>query len=345
MHKWMKVAAFVVVTLTLSATAAFATDASPLPLKRVADIRLSGDTSRFDYQSVDAADHRLFISHMGAGAVVVFDTAARHEITDLKGFPGATGITFVPSLDRVFVSVTGHWWNSVIGGGEVAAIDAKTLKTIWKTQTGRFPDGSVFVPGADRLYVSDESGNQELVLDAMTGHLLATIALEGEAGMSAFDPVSGQVLVNVQTRNEIAVIDPAINGITRQYALPAYCHNNHGLLIDAPSRRAYVACDGNAKLLVFDFETLRVTQAFDVGNEPDVLALDPVRHRLYVASESGVVAAFDTASLTIAKLGEGYAGNNAHSIAVDPSTGLVYLPIRNLNGYPALHIMKQIQQH
>ncbi|MDE2493689.1 MAG: YncE family protein, partial [Alphaproteobacteria bacterium] len=214
----------------------------------------------------------------------------------------------------------------------------------WRTRAGRFPDGSTFVPGADRLYVSDESGDQELVLNAKSGHLLATIALDGEAGMSAFDPLSGEVLVNVQTRNEIAAIDPATNGITRQYALPAYCHNNHGLLIDAPSRRAFVTCDGNAKLLVFDLRALHVTQAFDVGEKPDVLALDPVRHRLYVASESGVVTAFGTASQTIAKLGEGYAGNNAHSIAVDPSTGLVYLPIRNLNGHPALRIMEQIQQ-
>ncbi len=66
--------------------------------------------------------------------------------------------------------------------------------------------------------------------------------------------------------------------------------------------------------------------------------------RLYVASESGIVAMFDTSSEKVVKLGEGFAGNNAHSIAVAPSTGLVYLPIRNLNGHPALRIMEPIPE-
>lgn len=342
MHKWTKLSAVAVIALSVSPCATFAKDMNDLPLERVADVRLSGGTGRFDYLSIDPAAHRLFISHMGAGEVIVFDTAARHEIDTLKGFPGATGITYVPSLDRVFVSVTGHWWNSVMDGGEVAAVNAKTLKTLWKTRAGRFPDGSAFVPGVGRLYVSDESGGQELVLDATSGHLLDTIALHGEAGMSAFDPVSGRVLVNVQTRDKIAVIDPTVNGITRQYALPTNCHNNHGLLIDAPSRRAFVSCDGNAKLLVFDLNASRVVQTFDVGKEPDVLALDPVRHRLYVASESGIVTIFNTASQNIVKLGDGYAGDNAHSIAFDPSTGLVYLPLRDIDGHPALRIMRPI---
>lgn len=316
-----------------------------LPLTLVTDVPLSGDTSRFDYLSIDSAAHRLFISHMGAGTVVVFDLTAQREVDDLKGFPGATGITFVPSLNRVFVSVTGHWWNSVVGGGAIAAIDAKTLRTLWKTPAGRFPDGSAFVASVNRLYVSDESGERELVLDAKSGKLLAAIPLDGEAGMTAFDPISGRVYVNVQTRDEIAAIDPATNRITHRYALPATCQNNHGLLIDAPSRRAFIACDDDAKLFVFDLATMRAVQALNVGDKPDVLAFDPVRKHLYVASESGIVTVFDISSAKVVTLGEGFAGNNAHSIAVDPSTGLVYLPIRNLNGRPALRIMEPVSEH
>lgn len=345
MYRWTKLLVIAAIALCVSAHSSLAGDTGGVPLRHVGDIRLSGDTSRFDYQSFDAAAHRLFISRMGAGTVVVFDTAARREIANLKGFPGATGVTYVPSLDRVFVSVTGHWWNSVIGGGAVAAIDAKTLKILWKTPAGRFPDGSAFVPGVDRLYVSDESGDEELVLDARSGNLLTTIALGGEAGMTAFDAVSGLVLVNVQTKDEIASIDPSTNHITRHDALPADCHNNHGLLLDVPARRAFVACDGNAKLLVFDLKVPHVTQTFDVGKKPDVLALDPVRNRLYVASESGIIAVFDTASRKIVKLGEDYVGDNAHSVAVDPYTGLVYLPLRDLDGHAVLRVMRPIWDH
>ncbi len=242
-------------------------------------------------------------------------------------------------------SVTGHWWNDVVGSGEIAAIDAQTLKTLWKAPAGRFPDGSAFVPSLSRLYVSDESGEQELVLDAKSGKLLTAIPLNGEAGMTTFDPINEVIFVNVQTKDEIAAIDPATNSIARRYALPAACQNNHGLLIDAASRRAFGACDENAKLLVFDLSAMRVIQTFEVGDKPDVLAFDSVRQRLYVASESGIVTVFDTSSEKVIKLGEGFVADNAHSIAVDPSTGLVYLPIRNLKGHPALRIMEPTPDH
>src|SRR5262249_16843123 len=54
--------------------------------------------------------------------------------------------------------------------------------------------------------------------------------------------------------------------------------------------------------------------ALDVGHGPDVLALDPGLHRLYVASESGNLAVFD-AGPQVRKLGAGNAGSNAHSVS------------------------------
>src|SRR2546425_2565607 len=46
------------------------------PLRVVADVPLPGSGSRFDYQSLEPASGRLFISHMGAGQLVVFDVRA-----------------------------------------------------------------------------------------------------------------------------------------------------------------------------------------------------------------------------------------------------------------------------
>src|SRR6266545_4919891 len=55
-----------------------ATGATPsagqIQLSTVADVQLPGDTSRWDYQAIDPQSHRLFIAHLGAGEVVVYDT-------------------------------------------------------------------------------------------------------------------------------------------------------------------------------------------------------------------------------------------------------------------------------
>jgi len=100
-------------------------------------------------------------------------------------------------------------------------------------------------------------------------------------------------------------------------------------------RRVFVACESNAKLVVLDLATRRVTDVMKVGDGPDVLALDPALHRLYVASESGNLAVFE-AGPRVRKPGSGNAGPNAHSVSVDPGTHVVYLPLTDVSGHPVL---------
>ena len=314
--------------------------ASPAPsLMEHGTVRLPGSTSRFDYLSLDSPLHRLFISHMGDGRVIVFDTHSERVLADLPGFDGDTGITAVPSINRIYVSVTGSLLNRAIGSGEIAVLDATTLRVLARIPGGRFPDGSAYVPQVHRLFVSDEFGGQELVINTTTNRVVTAIPLDGSAGMTAFDPTSGNVLVNVQSRRVLAVIRPATNTIIARIALPASCVHNHGLLIDPAGRLAFVACDGNARLLVLDLRTWRVVSSHTVGAQPDVLAFDARRDVLYVASESGIISVFGVKRHDVMKLWQGHVGEDAHSVAVDPRTGLIYVPIRNLGGHPALKIM------
>ena len=260
--------------------------------------------------------------------------------SDLRGFPEATGVTAVPDLHRVFVSVTGHWWDQAFFGGSIVVLNSATLKTLARVPAGTFPDGSAYVPAVKRLFVSDEAGRTETVIDTVTNRRIATLPLGGEAGMTAYDPVSGYVLVNLQSIGVLAAIDPVADRVVAQYPLPTTCHHNHGLLLDIQARLAFIACDHNARLLVMNLYTMRVTGIHRVGRDPDVLAIDLLRKRLYVASESGVVAVFHITLNGLRKLGQGYVGDDAHSVSADPSTGLVYLPIEDFHGKPVLKIMR-----
>ena len=55
-----------------------------LPMKQVVDIDLPGAANRFDYQSLDPRTHRLYIAHLAASSVVVFDTAANKVVADIQ---------------------------------------------------------------------------------------------------------------------------------------------------------------------------------------------------------------------------------------------------------------------
>ena len=300
-----------------------------VPLKPVARVSLPGSSVRFDYESLDPGTNRLYIAHMDAGTLLVFDVRTRRVVRSIPA-PGVHGVIAVPQLGRVFASAT--------DAREVLTIDAATGKVLARAPAGEYPDGLAYDPAERHVFVSDESGGVETVLDA-AGHVIARIPLGGEAGNVQYDAGSGMVLADVQTQNVVAVIDPSTNRVVRLITLPG-CNHDHGLLVDATRRLAFVACDGNAKLLTLDLRTMKVTGAATVGNDPDVLAFDSSLRRLYVAAESGVVAVFAEHGRRLVKLGQSFVAPYAHSVAVDPRTHLVYFPLQSgSGGAPQLLIM------
>jgi DNA-binding beta-propeller fold protein YncE len=218
---------------------------------------------------------------------------------------------------------------------KLLAIDERTLKVIASAPAGNYPDGIAWDPDRRRVYVSDETGGVETVFNA-DGRRVATVPLGGEAGNVQYDAGSRRVLVAVQSRNELAVIDPRSERVARRVALPG-CKHPHGLLIDAPRRLAFVACDGNEILLTLNLDRVEVTGKATVGRSPDVLAFDRALRRLYVASESGEVAIFTEHPRGLTKLGQAFLAPAAHAVAVDSRTHLVYFP---LQFGPKLQIMK-----
>ena len=300
-------------------------------LKRIVDVTLPGAPTRFDYQSYNPVNGRLYISHMDAGRLVVFDTRTNKVVANLRGFPEVTGVLVVPSLGLVYASVTGNH--------EVIVVDEKTLAIVARVPGIEFPDGIAYAPKQNKIFVSDESGGGEMVIDAATNHKIALIDLGGEAGNTQYDPTSRHIFVAVQTRDQMVEIDPQTDSIISRYDLPGSDHP-HGFTIDAHTRQMFVSCEGNAKLLVVDMRTMRVTSIHTVGDGPDVLAFDPNIHRLYVSAESGNVTIFDEQGTGLRKVGALYAPH-AHTICVVPATGRVYFPLEDIDGKPVLRIMAE----
>jgi DNA-binding beta-propeller fold protein YncE len=163
------------------------------------------------------------------------------------------------------------------------------------------------------------------------------IPLGGEAGNTVYDSASHHIFVAVQTLNQLISINPVTHHIISRASLPG-CDHDHGLSIDASQQLAFVACDGNAVLLMVDLETMKVISMQSVGKNPDVLALDTERHYLFVASESGVVSVFDEHGRILRKVAEGFLAQGAHSVAVNQATHYLYFPLENVHNQPVLRI-------
>src|SRR2546429_15116 len=144
------------------------------PLRVVADVPLPGSASRFDYQSLEPASGRLFISHMGAGQLVVFDVRAGRVIANLDGFPSVTGVLAVPVEHRAYAAATGDH--------VVVVVDDSTFRIVARVPGPRFPDGIAYAPEERRVFVAGETGRGGFLNSGTNNSPLGPNARAGEGG-------------------------------------------------------------------------------------------------------------------------------------------------------------------
>jgi DNA-binding beta-propeller fold protein YncE len=296
---------------------------------KVADIPMPGPAVRFDYQTFDPSSGRLYIAHMNADQLVVFDTTKRQVVANLDGFKRVHGVIVAPEIHRLYASVTGNH--------QVVAVDTDSLKTVGAAGPVTYPDGLAYAPKQNKVFVSDEHGGVDAVIDAVSDKLIANITLGGGAGNTVYDSISGHILVAVHGLNLLAVIDPATNQILSRVPL-AGIKNPHGIALDTNDHIAFVAGEENHSLAMLDLQTMKILSTYQVGEDPDVLAYDPGLKRLYVSAESGTVTIFQSQGKRLVLLGS-LEMPHAHTVSVDPKTHLVYFPLENIDGHPVLRIM------
>ena len=300
----------------------------PLPLHPAGHIPLPGDNSRFDYASLDPEHGLLFIAHLGASEVIEVDVHTDKVVRVIGGVADVHGVLVVPARHRVYATATGT--------NQMVTIDEDTGEQLAKAPTGGYPDGLAYDPDQHTIWTTNESGGSETVIDADTGQVRGTVQLGREAGNVYYDTAARQMLVDVQTRNELAAVDPGTLTVTRRVPLPG-CDHDHGLALDPAHRLGFVACDGNATLLTVDLNTWQILGHHAVGQDPDVLAYDPGTHRLYVAAESGWLTTLDVHNRHTTVTGSSHLADGAHIVAVDPTTHRSYYPVpHGPDGQPAL---------
>lgn len=295
----------------------------------VRDIPLPGNTGRWDYQAFDSSSHRLYITHLGGGEVVVFDVSQQKVVGIVKDISSPHGTVVAAEAGRLFVTATGR--------NELVAIDLTTLAVVGRTAAGDYPDGLDYVPGLRKVYVTDEHGTGDTIIDASTLRSRGSINLGGDIGNTKYDSDAQLVYVAVGASNELVAIDPRSDRVVGRFSLSG-CKGAHGVQLMASPRRAFVACEGNSKVIDYDLVSNRILGSLGVGATPDVLAYDPGLQRAYVASEDGQLTVI-LASSPLRKLAQGNVGPSAHTVAVDPGTHFVYLPLTNVGGRPVLRVL------
>jgi len=288
-------------------------------LKQVAVFDLPGPLGkRFDYLTIDYDDHYLFSAHLGAGLLHVIDLQNYKVIKTIPDVPGIEGVEYVPDLKKVYTS---NYYENKIG-----VVDVKEMKVIKKLPTENKPDGSAYAQPFHKLYVSDERGKAEAVVDVTQDKIIRTLHFDSETGMPQYDPVAQKIYVNLQSKNLFAVIDPSTDKVVARYPV-GKCRGNHGMALDPDNHRAFLSCEGNDLMTVFDLDKHQPIAYLPLARDPDVIKFDPGIRRIYVACYSGSISVFQQDdSNRYRKLQDFPVQPKVHSLAIDLQTHRLYAP-------------------
>jgi len=301
-------------------------------LRKIASFDLPGPGGkRFDYLTIDTADNYLISAHLAANQTYVIDLATNRVVATVTDTPGAEGVECVPELKKFYTS-NAH--DNTIG-----VVDLSQMKVIKKLKTEAKPDGSTYATPFHKLYVSDERGKAEAVVDVSKDEIVKTLHFDSETGMPQYDPVARKVYVNLQDQNLFAVIDPATDEVVARHSV-GRCKGNHGMALDPEHHRAFLSCEENELMTVFDLDKNVPIAFLPLAGGPDVIKFDPGLGRIYVACYSGAISVFHEDDADHYRKLEDFRVQHAvHTVAVDMKTHKLYTPEQEENGKPVARMV------
>ena len=301
-------------------------------LKKITAFDLPGSPGkRFDYLTIDEDDHYLISAHLAAGQTYVIDLGTNKVVAVITGTPGVEGVEYVPELKKFYTSNAGD--------NTIGVVDLKQMKVIKKLKTEAKPDGSTYAAPFHKLYVSDERGKAEAIVDVQKDEIVGTLHFDSETGMPQYDSIARKLYVNLQDQNIFAVIDPETDKVVGRYSV-GKCKGNHGMTLDPEHHRAFLACEENNLMTVFDLDKHAPIAFLPLADGPDVIKYDSGLGLIYTACYSGAISVFHQDDPDHYRKLEDFPVQHAvHSLTVDPKTHQVYTPEQEEDGKPVARMV------
>jgi len=293
--------------------AAFA--ASGAPTYRVVD-QIKGPDGGWDILSVDPVAHRLYL--VRRDSVTAVDLKSGTVADKLAPAEGGHSALAIPGTSEVLVT------NGTANTATI--IDGRTGELRATIPTGKKPDGATWDPATRTIWVMTPGDGSISVINPTTAKVVATVPVGGSLEFGASDG-HGKLYVNVEDRNDVAVIDTRTRKLLRRESLPG-CAGPTGIAYDPATKETLSACANG--LAVVLSATGKPVASLTIGKRPDGAAFDERRHVALVPSGADGTLSIIRLSPNPAVIGTVQTAKSARTIALDPSTGRAYLPATDL---------------
>ena len=289
--------------------------ASAAPTYRVVD-QIKGPDGGWDILSVDPAAHRLYVGRRDS--VTAVDLSSGTVTGKLAPADGGHSALAIPGTGEVLVT-NGN-------ANNVTIIDGRTGQLRAAIPTGKKPDAATYDPATRMVWVMTPGDGNISAIDQVSAKVVATVAVGGSLEFGAADG-HGRLYVNAEDRNDVAVIDTRTRKLIRREPLPG-CDGPTGIIYDPATKETLSAC-ANGVAVVLSAAGAPVA-SLTIGKRPDGAAFDERRQVALVPSGADGTLSIIELSPKPRVVATVATAKSARTIALDPSTGRVYLPATDL---------------
>ena len=248
-----------------------ASAAAPYKIVNTAQVLGSG---AIDYVYADNDGRRLYVPR--GNQVLVFDLdtlKSAGAITNAR----ARGVAVDPKSHHGFCS-----------SSPVVMWDTTTLEPIKKIEVKGRPDGIVFEPATERIYVLSHSQPNATVIDAKDGTVVGTIDLGGAPEQAASDG-QGHLYVAIEDKDNIAVVDTKSLKVTAHYDLAGKGGGPAGLGFDAKNRVLFAFCHEPATAVILAAEDGKILATLPIGKGTDSGGFNPKTMEAFSSQGDGTL--------------------------------------------------------
>jgi len=277
----------------------------------------------FDYVTIDSDARRLYLSH--GTQVDVVDADNGKVMGTIADTPGVHGIALASEFKHGFTS----------NGREnkVSMFDPTTLRLINKIEVGKGPDGIYYDPRTKRVFTNNHGSHDITAIDAKTGKVIGTVKVEGDGESAVI--ADGLVYVNIEDTNEVVVFDPKSLEVRKRFPI-GVAKTPTGLAYDAKTKRLFIGCRNDPKMVVMDAGSGKVITSFPIGRGVDYAAFDPQANLIFFSCSEGVLNIFHERSADdYEDAGAVKTQPSARTMAFDSKTKKIFLSAAEIVETPA----------
>jgi DNA-binding beta-propeller fold protein YncE len=247
------------------------------PYKVLKTVKVGG-AGGFDYVYADSAGRRLYIPRTGnpGARITVFNLDTLEPVGEIKD-ANARGAAVDPKSNHGFVT-----------SKPVVMFDAKTLEVVKKIEVEGGPDGILFDPFNQRTYIWSHSAPNATVIDAKDGAVLGTIDLEGAPEQAVTDG-KGHIYVDIEDKDNVAVIDARTMKVTGHYDLAGKGGQCAGLAMDVKNEILFVACRKPAMMVIMTAKDGKIIDALPLGAGTDGAVFNPKTMEAFSSQGDGTL--------------------------------------------------------